>query len=281
MCLIAFAIGASERCPLVIASNRDEFLDRPTLPLGRWQTDCGQKIISGRDLRAGGTWLGITPLGRVAFLTNVRESEPKMAALSRGELVTRWLESHTDAASFAALLEKDSHHYGGFNLVLGDIQRDEWTWMTNRPSVSLPSLHCQTLAPGIYGLSNAALDTPWPKTLALKTALKVSLQQEAKADLQDDSWQDLLWASLANRLRTPIDGLPMNGTRHAMESALSSAFVEFPEHGYGTRSSTIMVARRLSKPISGKVLRIDMAERTFLHACIDEAPMVSFVSLNI
>ena len=281
MCLIGFAIGASERCPLVIASNRDEFLNRPTLPLGRWQTDGGQEIISGRDLRAGGTWLGTTPHGRVAFLTNVRESEPKVAAFSRGELVTRWLDSDTDAASFAALLEKDSHHYGGFNLVLGDMQRNKWTWMTNRQGMPLPGLHCQTLAPGIYGLSNAALDTPWPKTLALKTALKVSLQHEAQANLHDDSWQDPLWTSLADRLRTPIDNLSMTPTRQAMEAALSSAFVEFPEHGYGTRTSTMLVARRLSKPIAGKVFQFDMTEHSYLHDRIDEAPSVSSISFNL
>jgi len=281
MCLIAFAIGASERCPLVIASNRDEFLDRPTLPLGRWQKDGGQEIISGRDLRAGGTWMGTTPQGRVAFITNVREAEPKVAAFSRGELVTRWLESHTDGPSFIARLEKESQHYGGFNLVLGDVLRNEWTWITNRRAVSLSGLHCQTLERGIYGLSNAALDTPWLKTLALKTALKVSLQQEAKADLQDDSWQDPLWASLANRVRTTTDNLPMIQSRQATEAALSSAFVAFPEQGYGTRTSTVLVARCLSKSIPGKFLRIAVSEHTYLHDRIDEVPSVSSMSFNI
>ena len=281
MCLIAFAIGASQRYPLVIASNRDEFLDRPTLPLGRWQTGCGQEIISGRDLRAGGTWLGITPTGRVAFLTNVREAKPKAAALSRGELVTRWLESHGDAASFAALLEKDSHQYGGFNLVLGDVRCNEWRWMTNRSAVSLSGFHCETLAPGIYGLSNAALDTPWPKTLRLKTAMKVSLQQAAQACLQDDSWQAPLWAALANRTRTPTESLPSAGAGEALEAALSSAFVEFPDHGYGTRSSTLLVIDRLSKPVSGKLFRMAMAEQTYLHTLINEVPAVSSIHLNI
>ena len=104
MCLIAFAINASARWPLVIASNRDEFLDRPTLPLNDWKTASDQRILSGRDLRAGGTWLGATPDGRVAFVTNVRQAQPQAAARSRGELVTRWLESRLDGASFAAAL---------------------------------------------------------------------------------------------------------------------------------------------------------------------------------
>lgn len=280
MCLIAFAIGASQRWPLVIASNRDEFLDRPTLPLDRWKTPCGQEIISGRDLRAGGTWLGMTPAGRVAFLTNVREAGSKVAALSRGELVTRWLASHCDAAAFAALLEKDKHEYGGFNLVLGDVQRNAWTWMTNRSVLSDSGWHSETLAPGVYGLSNAALDTPWPKTLALKNALMASLQQEARANSQDDSWQGPLWAALGNRARVPMHSLPRTGVPEAMEAALSSAFVDFPEHGYGTRSSTVLVARTMIDPLARKCLRIDMTEQTHLRSFVDETSFTSSISFD-
>ncbi|MEO8013188.1 MAG: NRDE family protein [Polaromonas sp.] len=279
MCLIAFAIGVSQRFPLVIASNRDEFLDRPTLPLDRWQTPGGQEIISGRDLRAGGTWLGMTPAGRVAFLTNVREAEPKVAAFSRGELVTRWLESHSDAAAFASLLEKDSQRYGGFNLVLGDVQRNAWTWMTNRSLASSSGLHFETLAPGVYGLSNAALDTPWPKTLALKNALRASLEQGAIA--YDDSWKDPLWAALGDRARAPTHDVPKTAAREAMEVALSSAFVQFPDLGYGTRSSTILVASRMLEPIPDKVLRIDMEEQTHFHKSADEIPVASFISFIV
>ena len=281
MCLIAFAIGASKRWPLVIASNRDEFLNRPTLPLDRWQTARGQEIISGRDLRAGGTWLGITPAGRVAFLTNVREAEPKVAAFSRGELVTRWLECHCDAAAFVALLENDKHQYGGFNLVLGDVQRNAWTWMTNRSVSSDSGWHSETLLPGVYGLSNAALDTPWPKTLALKNALMASLQQEAKPNFQDDSWQGPLWTALANRARAPIHSLPTTGVPDAMEAALSSAFVDFPEHGYGTRSSTLLVISRMFDPLARKSLRIDLTEQTHSRSSVDETPATSSISFDL
>jgi uncharacterized protein with NRDE domain len=122
MCLVAFAIGASARWPLVIAANRDEFLERPTLPLARWKTASGQEIISGRDLRAGGTWMGITPAGRIAFFTNVRQAQPDAAPRSRGELVTRWLEGSGDAPGFVAALEDKGAAFGGFNLVLGDLR---------------------------------------------------------------------------------------------------------------------------------------------------------------
>jgi len=281
MCLIAFAIGASERWPLVIASNRDEFLDRPTLPLDRWRTACGQEIISGRDLRAGGTWLGMTPSGRVAFLTNVREAAPKVSPFSRGELVTRWLESHSDASAFAALLEKDKHQYGGFNLVLGDVQRNAWTWMTNRSVAPFSGWHSESLAPGVYGLSNAALDTPWPKTLALKNVLMTSLEQAVMVNSQDDSWQDPLWTALGNRARALPDSLPTTGVSDALETALSSAFVEFPENGYGTRSSTVLVAGRASAPIPRQALQIHMTEQTHLRSHVDEIPATSSASFNL
>ncbi|MDQ3060701.1 MAG: NRDE family protein [Pseudomonadota bacterium] len=117
MCLIAFAIGVSQRWPLVIAANRDEYLDRPTLALSRWRTASGQEIVSGRDLRAGGTWLGMTPGGRVAFLTNVRGPAAQAAPRSRGELVTRWLETTQDAEGFVSTLAQTGALYGGFNLV--------------------------------------------------------------------------------------------------------------------------------------------------------------------
>jgi uncharacterized protein with NRDE domain len=233
MCLIAFAIGASSKWPLVIASNRDEFLARPTLPLARWTTDAGKEVISGRDERAGGTWLGLNPDGRLAMLTNVREPERCLGEKSRGELVTRWLEGDMDADEFMA--HTDSAAYGPFNLVLGDFQTASWHWLTNRAAT--PGWHCRALAPGVYGLSNGALDTPWPKTLALKQALHAALSADTQAALQAGLLQALL-----NRQRASDGDLPRTGIPLALEHALSSAFVDFPEHGYGTRCSTLLVA---------------------------------------
>ena len=268
MCLIAFAIGASQRWPLVIASNRDEFLNRPTLPLARWQTPHGQEIISGRDVRAGGTWLGMTPGGRVAFLTNVREAEPKPALLSRGELVTRWLQADGDADGFVASLEKGEGTYGGFNLVLGDVQRNAWHWLTNKSMASVSGWQAQALEPGVYGLSNAALDTPWPKTLELKQRLAAALRQETKThDLE--VLRRPLWSALANRQRAPAGKLPATGVSQAMELALSSAFVEFPEHAYGTRCSTVLVASRKEDGASAQSLEIDVQEQTYLRSETD------------
>ena len=283
MCLIAFAIGASQRWPLVIAANRDEFLNRPALPLERWQTANGQHIISGRDLRAGGTWLGVTPGGRVAFLTNVRE--PAAAGLaaalrSRGELVTRWLEEHSDAEDFSQVLQADAHAYGGFNLVVGDFRRGAWTWLTNRSSRA--ALHTETLGPGVYGLSNAALDTPWPKTRQLKQVLKTTLQT-GNESTPATALPDALWRALASRARARPEELPSTGVPLALEEALSSAFVELPERGYGTRCSTLLLAGAVDAGDSGDNPRswdVLLEERTHPHLPLQEltAGQTPFVS---
>ena len=279
MCLIAFAIGASQRWPLVIASNRDEFLARPTLPLAKWRSDLGHEIISGRDLRAGGTWLGVTPSGRVAFLTNVRETSPQSAPFSRGQLVMQWLEAGNDVASFAQALERDNGAYGGFNLVVGDLQRNDWAWMTNKFCASSSGWHVQSLQPGIYGLSNAALDTPWPKTTQLKRVLTTALAETADI-LYLDTLQKPLWKALGNRIRAPIEKLPATGAPLAIEEALSSAFVDFPEHQYGTRCSTVILATRTEA--SGETthpLQIRVEEQTHFQRRDDE-PTISTSSIE-
>ncbi len=252
MCLVAFAVNASKRWPLVIASNRDEFFDRPTLPLARWQSAAGHSIVSGRDARAGGTWLGMTPSGRIAFLTNVREAslpgqptQPPFAK-SRGELVMRWLEGSMSASQF--MLDTDSTSYAGFNLVLGDWQTGQWRWISNRLFETRPdgsTAHrpkaagwcSRVLEPGVYALSNAALDTPWPKTLALKAALMGALGASDGAGLEKP-----LWEALASRSYASTESLPDTGVPSDLEKALSSAYVDAPERGYGTRCSTVLLA---------------------------------------
>ena len=273
MCLAAFAIHASARWPLVVASNRDEFFDRPALPLTRWQTAAGHRIISGRDLRAGGTWLGATPSGRIALLTNVRDARDASAsaARTRGELVTAWLEGDMDADRFMA--QTDSMLYGGFNLVLGDLPSGNWTWASNRtfdvagPAADRPQANgwcSQPLKPGIYGVSNAALDTPWPKTLALKTALKEALESADESSLEAH-----LWTALASRQPAPDGDLPDTGLPLALEKALSSAFIDQPgrgQSGYGTRCSTLLVVSGVDHQQPGN-LAVRIKEKT--HAAVN------------
>lgn len=240
MCLIGFAIGMRVDCPLLLAGNRDEFFDRPTEPLHRW-TD-GSGIWAGRDRQGGGTWLGISDSGRVALLTNVRSADPGPGVRSRGELVTRWLSGAADIPAFAQTL--DPRAYGGFNLVVGDLRRDAWSWLSNRNPAQphtreATPLHRQALAPGVYGLSNAALDTPWPKTQSLKAALRRALALCATGQTPDD-WQRPLEQTLADIRVAPDPALPATGVALPLERQLSSPFVRAPERGYGTRSSLLM-----------------------------------------
>lgn len=246
MCLIAFAIGAVPGHPLLIASNRDEHLARPTLPLHAWQLANGTPVVAGRDQHAGGTWLGITPQGRVAMLTNVREAGAHNAPQSRGELVTRWLQGTQPWESFAQGVSADL--YSGFNLVLGDLARGDWAWISNRrPGAgneqaleTLGSLVGRPLAAGVYGLSNAALDTPWPKTLQLKQALLSVVARSATALAAD--WRKPLLAALLDRRQAAADALPSTGAPRVWEQALSSPFVDFAQRDYGTRSSLLVCA---------------------------------------
>jgi len=233
MCLAAFALNAHPRFPLVIAANRDEFFARAAAPMAWWPDQ--PDVLAGRDLSAGGTWFGLTRAGRLALLTNVREpGKQDPAAPSRGALVMDWLASGLDAPAFAAALKPG---YNGFNLVTADLARGAWHWISNRRPGTLP------LADGLHGLSNAALDTPWPKTVGLKAELADAL---ATADHADALIERLLDA-LADDRPAPDADLPDTGVGLARERLLSTRFIRMPDPQrpgmavYGTRCSTVLV----------------------------------------
>jgi uncharacterized protein with NRDE domain len=185
MCLVALAIGQSERFPLVLTSNRDEFFDRPTAALDWWQPAPGDPaVLAGRDLQAGGSWLGLSATGRLALVTNVRDGLPQSAeAPSRGSLVTDWLLSSEPFETHWARLADAGHN--GFNLVAADLDQDEWHWAGNRTvGGAISDGRTQIPRPlrlltGLHGLSNAALDTPWPKVQRLKAAVQAALNTAA------------------------------------------------------------------------------------------------------
>lgn len=249
MCLIAFAIGVRPDAPLWIASNRDEFFDRPTAPLHRWTLPNGMDVIGGRDLRDGGTWLGVNARGRVAMLTNVRGADLRPAAQSRGQLTSLWLSGEVDWAALLAHLAPAD--YGGFNLVVGDAASGIWGWVSNRHperphADEAPALHHRRLSPGLYGLSNATLDTGWPKTLRLKAALAEALQQpDAQAA------QARLLRALGDTQQAQDHELPQTGAPAPLEQALSSPFVHMPDRGYGTRTS-LLVRAAIVAPLEGR-----------------------------
>ena len=249
MCLIAFALGTRPGLPLLLAANRDEFFERPTAPWHHWVLPGGAEVWGGRDLRDGGTWLGVSLSARVAMLTNVRGAQAASGQRSRGELATRWL-----AGEHLEALQADiaPQAYGGFNLVVGDLRTDAWHWLSNcdplRPSDGVVSrLTSRSLEPGVYGLSNAALDTPWPKTLRLKAALTEAVESATGAAALS-GWESALARALASDTLAPTHKLPSTGIGVARELGLSSAFVRLPEQGYGTRSSLVLRIAAADRP---------------------------------
>ena len=239
MCLMAFALNADPARPLLVASNRDEFFERPTAPLHRWRLDDGTEVLGGRDLRDGGTWLGLSPQGRVAMLTNVRQALQAPALRSRGELVTRWLQGDGDVQRFSAGIEPAA--YGAFNLVVGDFHAGAWHWLGNRDpeaphSPQASGLHRQTLGAGIHGLSNASLNTPWPKTQRLKAAVGASL-------VSASDWLSPLAHALTSDQPVPDAELPCTGVPMDLERSLSSPFVRMADRAYGTRTSQVISVR--------------------------------------
>lgn len=272
MCLIAFAIDVHAACPLLIAANRDEFFDRPTAGLHRWALPSGTEVVAGRDLRGGGTWLGVSPSGRVAMLTNVRDGQPDAGRRSRGELPTRWLAGELDWHGLQAGMDPDD--YGGFNLVVGDFHQGLWAWLGNRDperphEARCSGLHSQLLDPGIYGLSNATLNSPWPKTLRLTQALGHSLNASGQAAqnlqpaAQQPWWGSLRQALCDDQLADDAD-LPQTGVALAQERQLSSPFVRMADRRYGTRSS--LVVRVQPQGHAQSKWRVSLDEWTHAHA---------------
>lgn len=225
MCLILLAWKVHPVYPCVVAANRDEFFARPTAAMRFWEDR--PSVLAGRDLRAGGTWMALDTKGRFAALTNFREPEPQLAqAPSRGGLVSAFLYGERGAKDYWRSI--DARAYNGFNLVCGDIDGELWHFSNRGAGEGY------MLAPGIYGLSNHRLDTPWPKVAQGKSALGKALES-----LPDD-------AALFDLLRdeSVYDGadLPRTGLDHSWERLLSAAFVRSAD--YGTCSSTVLVLDR-------------------------------------
>jgi uncharacterized protein with NRDE domain len=225
MCLLVVAWLSDPRYRLVIAGNRDEFHDRPAAALGWWNDASG--ILAGRDLRAGGTWLGLSRSGRIGCLTNYRDavSAPPVGAPSRGALVTDYLSSGADPATHIGQLRDDAARYAGFNLLLGD--RRALHYYSN-----VEGDESRALAPGIYGLSNHRLDEPWPKLVRTRERVASVL---AGGELTADALFEVLVDDKQDRRGARTDSeLPVD-----LENALTAPFVRHPL--YGTRSSTVVL----------------------------------------
>ncbi len=219
MCLIVVGWQAHPDYPLVVAANRDEFYARPTASAARWPDT--PNILGGIDLEAGGTWLGASDCGRFAAVTNVREPNMAKAERSRGELPRNFLLSDCGADKYAKQI--DGNAFAGFNLLLGDGK--SLIYASNRGAPP------RSLAPGVYGLSNHLLDSPWPKLL--KARQKFS---DALSELPDE---ELFFALLADPSIVSDAELPDTGVPLEWERLLSAVFVK--SGNYGTRASTLLI----------------------------------------
>ncbi|HEV7137514.1 MAG TPA: NRDE family protein [Steroidobacteraceae bacterium] len=225
MCLLVLAWQAHPRYRLVIAANRDEYHDRPAAPLARWSAP--PDILAGKDLRAGGTWLGIDRRRRFGVVTNFRElvRAPPQAP-TRGGLIPQYLDGAAAPGEYLGALAREAAGYGGFNLLLADA--DSLWYASNRSAA-----FARALTPGVHGLSNERLDTPWPKLRRVRRGFEAWLRGGGTAEGGD------LFRLLADR--TPAaagEVLPSTGLSPEWERTLSSPFV--CDARYGTRCSTLV-----------------------------------------
>lgn len=267
MCLIGLALEQHPRFALVIAANRDEFLARPAAALDWWQVaPDAEPLLGGRDLHAGGTWMGLNANGRVAMLTNLRDlPRHSSVAPSRGAIVPEWLASQAPAADFWRNLAARGHN--PFNLLAGDLGSGQWWWADDLAGAP------QALGPGLYGLSNAALDTPWPKVQRLKSAMAAALSAatspatltaaRSPESLCDDTspatLEAALFAALADDTAVPDAALPDTGIGLERERWLAPAFIRTPDARYGTRCSTVLIVERHAAGLGARFIERQFA----------------------
>ena len=230
MCLILFAYNVHPEYPLILAANRDEYYDRPTRKAGFWKEE--SNILAGKDLKAGGTWLGITRKGRFGALTNYRDpAGTDIAAPTRGDIIIDFLKGSTSAEEYLKSLANCGIEFNKFSVLLGII----------------PELHYYTNVKGIYkkvdkgfhGLCNHLLDTPWPKVVRGKKKLTEIVNKEKEPDV------DELLNMLFDQKIASEDYLPDTGVGIEFEKVLSPIFITGPT--YGTRCSTVVMVDKSGK----------------------------------
>lgn len=228
MCILMLAWRAHPRYRLIVAANRDEFHDRPADPLAAWPAP--DAMLAGRDRQAGGTWLGIDRQRRFGVITNYREHQPKPPdAPSRGSLIPSYLRDAGRAGDFLHGIESQAHHYSGFNLLLSDA--DALWYGSNRDQP-----FARQLEPGVYGLANERLDSPWPKLLRVRANFEHWLRATApeRTEARD------LFELLDDRRPAVEDTQDDRSDSNAVsDRALSAPFVEHPR--FGTRCSTVLL----------------------------------------
>jgi len=221
MCLIFVSYHHHPDYPLIVAANRDEFYARPSTPIHEWPDQPG--VIAGRDQDKGGTWLGFARDGRFAAVTNFRSGQANENRLSRGQLALQLLTSEQPDHFINDELARTAPDYNDFNCLF--YYRKQLYYLSNKADS-----HQAILSPGIYGLSNALLDTPWPKLIRGKAAFS-----RAITSVPDEP---ALWRTLADQTLAADNELPQTGVSQDWEKLLSSRFIQSPH--YGTRSSHLL-----------------------------------------
>ena len=221
MCLLLIGINSNPNFKLIIAANRDEFYGRTTWPAHFWVDY--PSILAGKDLKAGGTWLGITKTGKIAAITNFREGlKPKDNVPSRGLLTLSFLAGKISGNDYLTAVQKNAFDYDGFNLILGST--DALYYFSNKQNL------IEKLEDGIYGLSNGLLNSNWPKVVESKDKFRNAL----KSNFSTNELFEILYdQSLPDEKLLPNTGIDFQ-----IERVLSSVFIKTEK--YGTRCSTVI-----------------------------------------
>jgi uncharacterized protein with NRDE domain len=239
MCLILLAYDIHPDYRLILAANRDEFYNRPTMPMAFWEDH--PDILAGKDLKGGGTWLGITRSGKFSAITNYREpGGPKPDAPSRGYLVSDFLSGNSSSQAYVESVSAVGHTYSGFNLIVGDAS-GVFYHSNRKPGI-------QRISPGWHGLSNHLLDSPWPKVVKGIALLKSAVSDSDAVKMAP------IFQLLKNREVPQDNSLPKTGVGVEWERKLSPMFIQSP--GYGTRSSTVVLIGRNGKVLISELTHI-------------------------
>jgi len=223
MCLIGFSWLEHPNYKLVLVANRDEFYERPSLPLMQWDNG----IIAGKDLQAGGTWMGITEKGRFAAVTNYRENvNPPENYLTRGDLVKDFLLGNLSPRQYLEEILPNKDRYQGFNLLVGT--SEEMYYFSNKSSELLQ------ISSGLHGLSNAFMNTNWPKVESLKAEMKKALSRSTFSE-------DDFFHIMRDEAKVNVEKLNDTGFGMEIEVALSPKFVRFLPKAYGTVNTTLIL----------------------------------------
>lgn len=236
MCLILFAFRAHPEFPLVVAANRDESYARPAAAARFWPDH--PHVYGGRDLEMGGAWMGLTTSGRFAAVTNFRDGYPKgLAPRSRGELVGGYLSGNENAHSYLQTIATRQSEYAGFGTLAGDLDH---LWFLSNYGDGV-----QAVTPGVHGLSNHLLDTPWPKVTNGKNELTALLNGSSGPQ------PATLFEMLADRTVAASDTLPNTGVGIVREKQLGPKFIAVDDR-YGTRASTVVIVDRAGNVLYGE-----------------------------